>query len=228
MCFAEAGFPFTPKEIRELAFEYSQAIGVKGFSLNFNEGGQKWFHNFLQRYPDLEIRSPKLLAIYRAECANKRVIDGWFQIYHKICMDNSIKKATHIWNIDECGCIDQPKPKKVVCAAGVRSNQVAAGDQGETSTAVVYANAAGLHIHPLIIHKGGKVMEAWRKGMIRGTVIGASENGWITKKLFYYYGQIFIERLKKYKLLDGTKHLLLLDSHKTHLFNYHCLSNGIR
>ena len=126
-----------------------------------------------------------------------------------------------MWNIDECGCIDQPKPRTVVGVSNQRSNQLAASEQGETSTAVVFASAARAHVPPLVIHKGKKTMEGWKNKMKRGTMIGASENGWITKKLFFYYGQRFIEKLNRWGVMkEGKSHLLLMDSHKTHLFNY--------
>ena len=58
--------------------------------------------------------------------------------------------------------------------------------------------------------------------MKRGTMIGATENGWISKKLFYIYGQRFVQKLRGWGLLNDQtkKHLVLMDSHKTHLFNF--------
>ena len=220
--FAEAGFPFTPKEIRTLAFEYAVANDIQGFSLIHKEAGKKWLKNFIKCYPNLTNKSPKLLSVYRAKCTNEGVIDAWFQLYKDTLRENGIQSPAYIWNIDECGCIDQPKARSVVCLSNQRSNQLTASEQGETTTAVVYASAAGLHVPPLVIHKGKKVMEAWRKGMKRGITLGASENGWITKRLFYIYGQCFIDKLTGWGMLkDATKkHLVLMDSHKTHMFNY--------
>ena len=230
--FSESGFPFTPMEIRCLAYEYACANKIESFSLIFNIAGKKWLDKFLQRYPKLSKKTPKLLSVYRAKCANEAVIDGWFEVYQDVLRENNITNPSFIWNIDECGCIDQPKPKKVVCMSQQRSNQLSASEQGETTTAVVYASASGLHCPPLIIHKGKKVMEAWKKNIKRGVMVGASDNGWINKKLFYYYGQRFVHKLHAWGLLgQGRKHVLLMDSHKTHLFNYNYMSlmqeNGI-
>ena len=219
--FSEAGFPFTPKEIMHVAYQFAKKNNILGFSVSNKEAGRKWLHNFIDRYPDLVKKQPKVLSVYRAKCANEEVIDAWFDVYNGVLRDNHINSPAYIWNIDECGCIDQPKPRAVVGVAHQRSNQLAASEQGETSTAVVFASAAGAHVPPLVIHKGKKTMEAWKNKMKRGTMIGSSENGWITKKLFFYYGQRFIEKLKRWGLMqNGNKHLLLMDSHKTHLFNY--------
>ena len=231
--FAEAGFPFTPLEIRQLAFEFAVDQGALGFSNNTNEAGMKWFKGFLMRYPQLSIKTPKLLAVYRAKCASKVVIDGWFEIFKDVLERFQIQGPSFIWNVDECGCIDQPKTKKVVVEKGKKANQMASSEQGETTTAVVFASASGLHIPPMIIHKGGKIMDAWRTEMRWGTMIAASENGWITKKLFYFYGQLFLKHLREWGLLDGErKHILLLDSHKSHLFNIQFMKlmrdNGIQ
>ena len=220
--FSEAGFPFTPIEIMSLAYEFAQQNGVKGFSDVQTVAGRKWLDNFLKRYPDLTKKTPKLLSVYRAKCANKGVIDAWFDLYEDVLRENNINSPAYIWNIDECGCIDQPKAKAVVCLSKQRSNQLTASEQGETTTVVVFASAAGLHCPPLVIHKGKKIMEAWKKDMKRGTMIGATENGWISKRLFYIYGQRFVQKLRGWGLLNDQtkKHLVLMDSHKTHLFNF--------
>ena len=43
---------------------------------------------------------------------------------------------------------------KIVCPVKARPNQLCASEKGETSTAVVFVNAAGYHLKPLVIHKG--------------------------------------------------------------------------
>ena len=44
--FAQAGFPFTPKEIRELAFEYAHLNGIPGFNDMTKTAGYKWLRVF--------------------------------------------------------------------------------------------------------------------------------------------------------------------------------------
>ena len=55
--------------------------------------------------------------------------------------------------------------------------------------------------------------------------LGASENRWIMKRLFYQYGKEFAQLLKNQGLMEdeNKKHLLLMDTHNLHTFNYQFL-----
>ena len=219
--FAQSGFPFTPVEIRSLAFEYAEERGIEGFSAIHSNAGRKWFNGFMRRQDGLALKSPKLLSVYRAKCANRDVINGWFDVYESVIEKHKIDSPINIWNVDECGCIDTPRPKKVVCPVRARPNQLCASEKGETSTAVVFISAAGYHLKPLVIHKGARVQDRWKEGMIEGTTLGASENGWIDKRLFYNYGKKFVEYLESIQAVGPDKHnILLMDSHNSHTFNF--------
>ena len=102
---------------------------------------------------------------------------------------------------------------------------MSASGKDEMSTALAFVNAAGLSTKPLIIHKGQKVQQAWKNDKPQSYSLGASENGWITKRLFYQYGKEYIQMLKNQCLMQdkNKKHLLLMDSHNFHTFNYQFL-----
>ena len=95
-------------------------------------------------------------------------------------------------------------------------------EQGEISTALTFANALGQCLPPMVIHKGGKVPDTWLQDKPLGVMLHASETGWINKPLFLEYATRWVHWLKGWKLLDKP-HILLLDSHKTHVFNTHFL-----
>ena len=121
-----------------------------------------------------------------------------------------------------------PNLGKVVCIKKIPANQLRPAEKGETTTAVVFVNAAGMHTCPVVIHKGGRVMDTWKNDMPNGYKLGASENGWINKKLFYQYGKTLIKYLQDGGLLEGdNKHLLLMDSHNAHTFNYQLMKSMI-
>ena len=44
--FTQASFPFTPKEIRELAFEYAHLNGIPGFNEMTKTARYKWLRGF--------------------------------------------------------------------------------------------------------------------------------------------------------------------------------------
>ena len=103
--------------------------------------------------------------------------------------------------------------------------QMSASEKGEMSTALAFVNAAGLSTKPLITHKGQKVQQAWKNDKPQCYSLEASENGWITKRLFYQYGKEYIQMLKNWGLMQdkSKKHLLLMDSHNSHTFSYQFL-----
>ena len=72
--FAQASFPFTPKEIRELAFECAHLNSIPGFNEMTKTARYKWLRGFLKCNKQLTIKMPKLLSIYRAKYANKEVV----------------------------------------------------------------------------------------------------------------------------------------------------------
>ena len=221
--FSQCGFPFTLNEIHAIAFEYAKANDVKGFNEEKGVAGEKWARGFLRRQQaNLTMRIPKLLSIYRAKCTNKAVVNHWFDIYENLLRVCQIESGTFVWNIDECGCIDTPRPKRVVCKARLRAHQLSYQDKGETTTVACFVNAAGMHLDPVVIHKGGKVSPGWRVDKPEGVMLSYSSNGWINKRIFYEYGQQFIRFLKDRDLLGPTRrHVLLMDSHSTHELSVH-------
>ena len=122
--FAQAGFPFTPSEICTLAHEYADINGIAGFSSMNKQAGHKWLHGFLKCHKQLTIKTPKLLSVFRAKSANPEVVTNWFELYQDVLDENNIDSPLFVWNIDKCGCIDSPKPKKVVCKKKVRQPQL--------------------------------------------------------------------------------------------------------
>ena len=73
---------------------------------------------------------------------------------------------------------------------------------------------------PVVIFKTCKVNSSWREAAPSGYTIRCSKTGYINQQLFAEYGEFFIIFLKEKSLLgNNQKVLLLLDSHKSHLFN---------
>ena len=84
----------------------------------------------------------------------------------------------------------------------------------------------------MIIFKCGKIERAWREAAPSGYAIRHSKTGYINQQLFAECGEKFVQFMKEKELLgNGQKVLLLLDSHKSHLFNLHFMrymkANGV-
>ena len=69
--------------------------------------------------------------------------------------DLNIVNPQQIWNCDESRCQDVPEDE-VIGETGVPQYRTVPKEQGETSTILTFANAVGLVVPPLIIHKGAK------------------------------------------------------------------------
>ena len=78
-------------------------------------------------------------------------------------------------------------------------------------------NAVGHVCPPVIIHKGQQVQANWSDGMPRFVKLAVTSKGYITKHQFHQYSIIscYLAQIGK---LDQP-HLLIIDSHKSHVYN---------
>ena len=125
-----------------------------------------------------------------------------------------------IWNTDECGVSDVPKSRAVVGVTGEWTFQMVCNDKGENTTIVSYVSAGGVAMPPFIVFKCAKVKKEWREAAPSGYYLQKSDTGYINSDLFYESAEKFVEFLKEKKILVGEDQaLLLLDLHRSHLFN---------
>ena len=195
--------------------------------------GRYWLKGFLEKFPNLKKKNAKNLSIHRAKCANKVLISKFFQELTQWVREWKLEyKPFHIWNVDESGVGDVPNEQQVIGITGVPASQTVAGEKPQNTTVVTYASAGGLCMPPMIIFKAGKVDSSWREAAPSGYAIRSSKTGYINQQLFAEYGELFVRFLKEKHLLgNNQKVLLLLDSHKSHLFNLQFMtymsSNGV-
>lgn len=217
--FNDAGFPFTPKEVRELAYELAEENGYK-VSLKKEEVSYNWINKFLERHPEISVKNASEMSLYRATAQTEEDVRKWFEYFKKVLDEKGIKGGLYIWNVDETGVLSCPKARKVLGRKGLKSTIIVAGEKGETSTILAFVNALGIHTPPMIIHKGQgtRIKPEWRNYMPAEAHLRKSANGWITKELFTEYGKIFIKFLYDRKLL-GERHVVILDGHRTHSYN---------
>jgi len=219
-CLSSVGFPCSRKDVRNLAFQYAKQAGLPGFSRRKNTAGYYWFRGFLARHKDLVVKKAENLSVARAMSMNKVQITDWFTKYKKMCTKLGITdRPSHLWNVDETGCQNIHKADAVVGVVGKPSYNITALERGETSTALICINAVGVAVSPMVIHKGKLIGKQWKNGARRDVQVRASENGYITKEPFSDFGKTFVEFLTTRGLMDGVPHLLIMDSHYSHLYN---------
>ena len=111
-----------------------------------------------------------------------------------------------------------PKEQIVVGEEGTPTLTQVSGEQDETTTILTFVNAVSLVCPPMVIHCGQRVQEYWTHEAPIGICVAATTKGYITKAKFHEYGIHFVRYLNSHKLLDRP-HILLIDSHKTHVYN---------
>ena len=158
------------------------------------------------------------MSIAPAMRANPTAISNWFSLLEKIKTEFRILSPCQIWSGDETGIQNVPKEVKVLGVKKIRTFQQVSGEQGETSTVLTFVNVAGQSVPPMIIHKGQRVQDTWLLKAPGSMTIVATEKGYIMKSRFHQYGLAFKKYLKANGLADKTN-LLILDGHKSHLYN---------
>lgn len=126
----------------------------------------------------------------------------------------------HIWNVDETGFVHDGDPSKTLVCGPKGVKQVSLRVQNEKTgdshiTVIGAINAAG-HVHPPgVIFKGASINEGMMIDQVfPGSVVGASNKGWVTKELFRSFMRHFATSIGA---STDNKHLVVMDGHSTHL-----------
>ena len=149
---------------------------------------------------------------------NEPNVHKWFQEYEGALKDLGINSPEQIWSGDESGVQNVPKVELVIGATGTPANQTVSGEQGETSTILSFVNGVGKVCLPMVIHHGQCVQQYWMNEVPVRWCVAAMTKGYITKHKFHEYSIRFVWYLKSNGLLDHP-HLLIVDSHKSHVYN---------
>ena len=143
------GLPMTPKEIREIAFEYADKNNLSGFSEDKEIGGYTWFYGNMKCHGKLHVKnSVTNLSLARVLGSSQHIIDQWFDMYQSLLEQLNITDPKYIWNIDEYGSEDMAKVKRVVGIKGIKQYQMQPREKPRQTTMLTYINAAGFALPP--------------------------------------------------------------------------------
>ena len=204
--------------VRSLAWQFAFNNGFPGIPLEKHKLGRTWARGFLKRFPKLTCWKAVNLSVARAMAANELNVRKWFMEYKKVLNDLNINSPEQIWSGDETGVQNVPKEEVVLCVKGKKAYQIVAAEQGETSTILTFINGVGNVVPPMVIYKGECVQTQWTRDVPVGVHIAATSKGYITKQKFHEYGIRFVRWLKTHRKLEKP-HLLIIDSHKSHVYN---------
>ncbi|XP_072398392.1 uncharacterized protein [Diabrotica undecimpunctata] len=117
---ARAGFPVTKQCLVDTVTKLIKELDRK---TPFTEGtpGKKWFHSFLNRHPNISLKTSEKLTGYRGQLTEID-IRNWFQEVSNYFKDNGysdiLKHAHRIFNADETAISLCPKTGKVLAPKG--------------------------------------------------------------------------------------------------------------
>ena len=190
----------------------------KGVFFQIQKAGRKWAKFYLKSYLEIRIKKASNLSIARAMAANEPNVHKWFQEYEGVLKDLGINSPEQIWSGDESGVQNIPKVELVTGATGTPAYQTDGGEQGETSTILSFVNRVGKVCPPMVIHHGQHAQQYWMTDAPVRWCVAAMTKWYIMKHKFCEYSIRFVWYLKTKSLLDHP-HLLIVDSHKSHVYN---------
>ena len=211
---ADMGFGLTREGVMAMAFAIVEKTG-RHHPFKSGHAGRGWYEGFMARQAILTLRTPQALPYARAVCGNKETIDDFFAklgaIFGRL---NLITKPSQIFNADETGITIVHKPSKVVAHIGRRNvPSITAADKGKTHTVLACVSASGQVIPPFMLYPRKRpVPVKMRDGAYPITIFRVSENGWITKALFFEWFKLLAQMIPPLRPV-----LLVLDGHGSHI-----------
>ena len=154
-------YGLTNVDVRRLAYDLAENLGLKqNISAETKMAGRDWLHGFFKRHEDLAIRRPQAQGtnIARAVGFNRPKVHRFFELYRSQ-LETSIYTPTRIWNMDETGATNVPKPGKIVTTKGVRqAGKLTSGERGATVTVTRGMNAVGTSLPLMFIFPRRRMM----------------------------------------------------------------------
>jgi hypothetical protein len=175
--------------------------------------GDDWIVKFM-RDNNLSLVKPSPLERSRALAnADPHIVYGFYDLLHREMERLEIcDKPHHVFNLDETAFFIDPSRVKVVAPKGKSAHRITAGPGRQAFSVMLCVSADGKAQPPLVIFPGKHLYSSWQgQDVIKGTMYGRSESGWMTTEIFTSWFDCFISRVTQRPLL------LIFDGHKTHL-----------
>ncbi|XP_060801031.1 uncharacterized protein LOC132901895 [Amyelois transitella] len=207
-------FGFNTTEIRKLAFEFAEKLGLNHrFDKNEKIAGWDWLKGFRERNPNIALRAPEPTSAARARAFNKSQVSKFFALLEREVTANEIQPH-RIFNMDESGLNTVQKPPKVFASKGKKQvGAVTSAERGEHFTVVACANAIGNFVPPALIIPRKNHKAEYFDGAPSGTLELCYPSGYMVGDLFFKWMRHFIGFVNA---SVTNKALLILDGHSSH------------
>jgi hypothetical protein len=230
LAMEQRGFPSYLINMKRMAENLISHRGTLGSTRPI---GKNWVYRFTGRHPALKKYRTRNMNYQRARQERYSVILPWFQRIKDIKEQYGIVDDD-CYNFDETGFAMGLITGSATKAVGSSENvgRITITQPGDRTwvTSIESASARGQVIPPFLILPGKVHMRQWfeQEGLLPGTRIELSDNGWTNNEL----GLEWIKHFDKHTRdrVVGIYRLLILDGHGSHAtpeFDAYCKENKI-
>lgn len=229
---SKCGFPLKKEELLSTV---QKIVRDGNLETPFKDGrpGQKWYKSFINRHPEISLRSAEAIEKSRAK-VTKQYILSWFRdlvnFLENINASDVLLDPSRIFNADESGFSLHPKSGKVLGPRGYKNlYEIKKGSEKENITVLVTFSADGKMCPPCIVYPYVKPPRALAESMPPDWILGKSDSGWMKSDIFYEY---VANGLHEYILSNNIKKpiIFFVDGHRSHMsveLSEFCDNNGI-
>lgn len=218
---AKRGFPPTKEKLITTVQLYLN-LAKRKTTFTDNRPGRKWYRGFLNRHPDLAVRTCQPLTSSRSEITERK-IRNWHQEVRSYLESNVpdvlklLDDPNRIYNLDETAFYLTPKSDKVLTSKGSKSVHFRCrNDEKECVTTLVIGSASGLVPPPMIMHTQKRIPFSIVKNTPSSWGLGRSDSGWMTGETFYeFIANVFYTWLLEKSIPFPV--LLYVDGYRSHL-----------
>ena len=205
----KVGYGRTRRQVKVIAERVATEKGVLR-GARISDG---WWRRFLQRHPNLSLRSGDSTGYVRMNAMNRENLKHYFDLLKSVLEENNLMNhPEQIYNMDETGIPLNPKPPKVVALRGQKKVRYQCSGAKSQITVLGCSSGTGHVIPPFVIFDAKQLNHLWTRGEVAGTRYGLSDSGWIDRGLFYGW----LEEHFLTHAVPARPLLLLVDGHSSH------------
>ena len=207
-------FRLTPQDVRRIAYEFAEKSSLEvRFDKTSKMAGKDWLWGFMNRHPELSVRSPEATSLARAVGFNRPQVQKFFDLYGSV-LDAGGYGPMSVWNMDETGVSTVQTPGKIVASRGVkRVGKVTSAERGKTVTVLCACNAGGTYVPPVFVFGRARMVDSLMNGAPPGAIGTCTKSGWTDQDVFLLW---FCHFLSVVKASADNKQILILDGHHSH------------
>lgn len=231
--FQNHGTPLVRSLVLDVAATFVQTLPLSRRSkIRFKNDrpGMKWLRGFLNRYPQLKVKTTAQLENERSEAMSPDIVAEHFARIRTLMDSYGIHDPTHVFNLDECGFsvkgMSWGRRVKRVAVEGTTVFQRTIAWQGSVDhvTCMAVVNAAGQIFTPAFVLPGVMARFRRREGgrwetpadfLPQPNILFMREVAGIDSDLFYAWANNFIEETASIRQ-GGKKILLVYDGYASH------------